>query len=113
MGNDNLKTESNNANVLLGAGFVYLVECSSGSWDSYHWWVGGIFEKQEDADKYAQSLNDENKRLKEVECSIKTPFEDMTDEEETEYYRWWNGNNDAMEWNGAKVKQYPINKPCT
>ncbi len=105
--------QSNNANVLLGDGFVYLVECSSGIWDSYHWWVGGIFEKQEDAEKYAQKLNDENKRLKELECPIKTPVEDMTDEEETEYYRWWNGNNDAMEWNGAKVKQYPVNKPCT
>jgi len=108
MENINLKTENINAK------FVYLVECSAGCWDSYHWWVGGIFENQEDADNYAHALNIENQRLLEVECPFKEPVEDMdlTEEEDDKYYRWWNDHNDAVEWNGAKVKQYPINNPA-
>jgi hypothetical protein len=94
---------------------VYLVECSAGSWDSYHWWVGGIFENQEDADKYVQALNAENKRLVEEECPFKGQIEDMnlTDEEDEIYYRWYSKHSDAMEWNGAKVKQYPLNNPAS
>jgi len=92
---------------------VYIVECSAGSWDDYRWWVGGIFESQEDADNYAHALNSENERLLKAECPFKEPVEDMdlTEEEDEQYYRWWNEHNNAKEWNGAKVKQYSINTP--
>lgn len=93
--------------------FVYIVECSSGSWDYYCWWIGGIFENPEDAEKYAQSLNEENERVLAIECPVdeELNIDDATDEEVKLYFDWAEANGKAKDWNGAKVKQYPLNKP--
>lgn len=93
--------------------FVYIVECSSGSYDSSEWWIDGIFEKKEDADKHAQELNDEKNRFKELDPPYRKKVEDMTNEELTEYMKWWDYKFDAMEFNGAIVKKYPLNKPAS
>lgn len=94
---------------------VYVVECSSGIWDEYHWWIDGIFENPEDAEKHAQSLNDENKRVLAIECPIQldedSNMDDATNEELKLYLDWAEVNSKAKEWNGAEVTQYPLNKP--
>lgn len=92
---------------------VYIVECSSGSWDYYCWWIGGIFENLEDAEKHAQSLNEENERVLAIECPIdkEANIFNATDEEAKLYFDWAEANDKARDWNGAKVKQYSMNKP--
>lgn len=38
---------------------VYVVNCSSGSWDCHQSWIGGIFKNFEDAEKLKDKLNQE------------------------------------------------------
>jgi hypothetical protein len=89
---------------------IYSVECSSGTWDDFRSWVAGIFDSKDKAEEYAKYLNENAKMLREVECPIKKPLEDMTEEDETKYYEWWDLTNDAMDFNGAKVKEYELNE---
>ena len=112
MKNVDLKNETPTfGNVLLPAGFVYVVECSSGSWDSFHWWIGGIFNEAKDAEELKDKLNAEAKRIKD-ECPVKGNTDDMSEEDEDKYWTYFSTNENAMEWNDAKVKEYPVNKPC-
>lgn len=90
---------------------IYVVECSSGSYDSYHWWIGGIFNEQKDAEVLKDQLNVEAKRIKD-ECPVKGNTDEMSEEEEDRYWEHFVSNQELMEWNEAKVREYPTNKPC-
>lgn len=90
---------------------LYVVECSSGSWDGFHWWVGGIFNEQKDAEALKDKLNAEAKRIKD-ECPVKGDPYEMNEEDEAKWEKYFVANETSMEWNEAKVKEYPINKPC-
>jgi len=98
-------------NVLLPDVFVYVVACSSGSWDSFHWWIGGIFNEPKDAEELKDKLNAEAKRIKD-ECPVKGNKDDMSEEDEDKYWTYFSSKENAMEWNDATVKEYPVNKPC-
>lgn len=87
---------------------IYLVECSSGSWDDYHSWVGGIFKTKEAAEMARDILNEKSKEVKD-RCPVKTKFEDMTDEEENIYWKY-KIENKEMDWNESVVKDYLLDK---
>lgn len=90
---------------------VYVVECSSGSWDSYHWWIGGITLDEQEAHKMCDALNAEAERIK-SECPYQgDPYgDDITAEEETAYWSYKMKYENEMEWSPAVVKEYPFNQ---
>ena len=91
---------------------IYVVRCSSGSWEESVWWIGGIFTKKEDAIKVAEKLNldMERKKATSAESPIKKSFEEMTEEELEIYDKWTQDRTDAEDWRGAKVLTYDLNK---
>ena len=89
---------------------VYIVECSSGSWDSYHSWISGIFENPQDAENLKTKLNDEYKRILD-ECPVKGNPDDMSDEDEIKYIEHFRKYPEYFrEWNEAEVKEYALNE---
>ncbi len=80
--------------------FVYLVQCSSGSWDSYHVWIAGVFDDEEKAFDLISELNDEAEAVK-----AKAP-----PEEEEEYMTYLVENETLMEWKEPKILTFPLNE---
>lgn len=104
---------SNSTKPVSATGLCYVVECSAGSYDDFHWWIAGIFLDAFDAEK----LKKEIETKIEIAKNIPSPFEEdklefLTDEQSDVYCKWWNDNNDAKEFNIAKVVEYPIGKSC-
>ncbi len=91
---------------------VYVIEVSSGSFDSYSWWIGGICDDIELANQIALELNENAERVrKECPVQVNDDCEDeMTDEQEKLYWRYHAQYNNEMEWNGAVVKEYSLNQ---
>jgi hypothetical protein len=88
---------------------IYVVECSSGSWGSYHWWIGGIFNNPQDAESVRDKLNAEAKAIiDEAPHKDKDP-DDLSDEEEREYMQHFSNRWSLREWRPAVVKKYPLN----
>ena len=87
----------------------YVVECDSGQYDDYRWWIAGIFEDVFAAEKLKQEI------LKEIEIlrNIEEPysFEDaieLTDEQFEVWEKWNNEHYQAEEFNEATVVEYPL-----
>jgi len=84
---------------------IYVVECSSGSYDSFHWWIGGIFTNKEDAEQAKDTLNEAAKKVRD-EAPKKTSRSTGTGSN-----KWWKykiKHPNEMEWSEAKVKEYPL-----
>ena len=47
-----------------------------------------------------------------VMSELESELEFLTEEQVGIYYKWWNENNDAQEFNSAKVVEYPFGKSC-
>lgn len=88
---------------------IYVVSCSSGSYDSFQWWIGGIFDDLKMAEDVRDSLNQLAKTVQNA-CPIKY-HEDMTDEDDDKYWLYFAKNQLMMEWSDAEVKEYPLNTP--
>ncbi len=87
----------------------YVVQCNSGQYDDYRWWIAGIFEEPFAAEKLKQEI------LKEIEIlrNIEEPysFEDaieLTDEQYEVYFKWRQETYQAEEFNEATVVEYPL-----
>ena len=87
----------------------YVVQCNSGQYDDYRWWIAGLFEDAFAAEKLKQEI------LKEIEIlrNIEEPysFEDaieLTDEQFEVWEKWSEEQDDAQEFNGVTVVEYPL-----
>ena len=87
----------------------YVVQCNSGQYDDYHWWIAGIFEDVFAAEKLKQEI------LKEIEIlrNAEAPYEfsdinDITEEQYTVWQKWNNEYYQAEEFNEATVVEYPL-----
>lgn len=89
---------------------MYIIECSSGSFDSYSNWVGGVFSDKNKAQAEVDRLTAEAKRIVE-ECPIKGNPEEFTDEEDEKYLHYWAKHQKAFEWSHPEIKEVEINKP--
>jgi len=89
----------------------YVVECSSGQYDDYRWWISGIFDNAFDA----ESLKKEIDKNIEIVRNIPEPFElnidEVSDEQYEVYSKWQTENMHANEFNSSQVVEYPFNKP--
>ena len=106
---ENLAECGNKSKPLLATGLCYVVECSAGSYDDYHTWIAGIFLDAIDAEKLKTEITTKN----EIEKNTPAPYteeqlEFLTDEQSDKFYKWWNDNNEANEFNSAKVVEYPF-----
>ena len=91
----------------------YVVECSAGCYDDYHTWIAGIFPDAVDAEKLKEEITNKVEISKNIPCPFdEDNLEFLTDEQNDIYYKWWNDNNDANEFNSAKVVEYPFGKSC-
>lgn len=81
---------------------VFVVACSSGSHDSYCWWIGGIFGNLQDAEDLKDKLNAKAEAIQKL-CP---PF----DEDSEEYWDYLIANEKYMEWGGANVLEFPFNE---
>ena len=105
--------KGNKSKPLLATGLCYVVECSAGSWDDYHTWIAGIFPDAFSAER----LKDEITNKVEIAKNIPAPYKEedlefLTEEQNDIFHKWWNENNDAYEFNSAKVNEYPFGKSC-
>ena len=85
----------------------YVVECNSGQYDDYRWWIAGIFEEPLAAEKLKQEI------IKEIEIIRNTeePYnidEELTEEQYNIWDKWSNENYKAEEFNGVNVVEYPL-----
>lgn len=111
-----MSVENKNGNFakpMLATGLCYVVECSAGCYDDYHSWIAGIYLDAFDAEKLKTEITTKIEIQKNIPCPFdENQLEFLTDEQNDVYYKWWNDNNDATEFNSARVVEYPIGKPC-
>ena len=109
----NTAENGNKSKPLLATGLCYVVEYSSGCYDDYHWWIAGIFPDAIDAEKLKEEITNKIEITKNIPCPFdEDNLEFLTDEQSDIYYKWWNDNNNANEFNSAKVVEYPFGKSC-
>ena len=107
------ENNGNSTKPLLATGLCYVVECSAGRYDDYHTWIAGIFPDAIDAEKLKEEITNKIEISKNIPCPFdEDNLEFLTDEQNDIYYKWWNDNNDANEFNSAKVVEYPFGKSC-
>lgn len=84
----------------------YVVQCNSGQYDDYRWWIAGIFEEPFAAEKLKQEI------LKEIEIirNLKPPHNNRfpTKEQEQAMFKFEIDLIAAEEFNGATVVEYPL-----
>ncbi len=88
---------------------VYVIICESGHWDSYHTWVGGVFDDETKAQNECDKMNNYAKQVQDS-CPVKKHENDMSDEESEIFNTWWIRNQTYTEWGPAKVVPYTLNK---
>ena len=112
---------------------IYVVECSSGEWDGYHTWIGGIFDTNELAEQCVIDINEEVRIIKENAPPDPDEIYEKKEEELTEsefdawcmsednnmyelndaFYEYLSSTsniNNAMDWNSATIKVFNVNE---
>jgi hypothetical protein len=85
-----------------GKTFVYIVESNSGSFDSHHSFITGVFDNEEDANELAE-------RLDQKAADLYNLYKYDDDEGEDRYLEEYSKNPTIMEWNGSKVLKTEMN----
>ncbi|MEY3501721.1 MAG: hypothetical protein RL308_3394 [Bacteroidota bacterium] len=92
----------------------YVVQSSAGEHDDYRWWIEGIFNNPFDAENLKDIINN----TMEIYKNLPEPFlqdansKGWTMAQHFEYDNWHSYNSIAIEFNGAKVVEYPFGKSC-
>ena len=87
----------------------YVVECNSGQYDDYRWWIAGIFEEPFAAEKLKQEILKEIEILRNTEAPYEFEYiDDLTDEQYDIWYKCSEEQDDAQEFNGITVVEYPL-----
>jgi len=88
----------------------YVVECSSGQHEDYHWWIAGIFDDACTAEVLKIAID----KTVEITKNIPQPFDInqyLTDKQWEAYDKWNTENYQSEQFNSSKVVEYPFNKP--
>lgn len=87
----------------------YVVECNSGQYDDYRWWIAGIFEEPFAAEKLKQEILKEIEILRNTEAPYEFEYiDDLTDEQFEVWEKWSNKHYQAEEFNEATVVECPL-----
>lgn len=94
---------------------IYVVQASSGDWESYHKWVVGVFDNLRMANTLKNTLDAKAEKIK-SECPIKYSHDlitsqVMSEEDETIYWDYYTLHQTEMEWVGVRIKECDLNIP--
>lgn len=95
---------------------LYLVKCSAGSWDSYHEWIGGVFDNIDLANDLINELKEKTNLIK-SNAPENPDYENYNEdnwniyEKKYEVYQdyYFKHQND-MEYNGSVIIPYNLNE---
>lgn len=90
---------------------VYALECSSGSWDGHTTWTDGIFSSIDEANTRKEKLNAKANYIKNNRPFKDKITDEMTEEEEAIYDRYYAKNELFMGWEEPNIKEYILNQP--
>lgn len=100
--------------------YIYVIECSFGSWDTSYSSIGGIFYNVKEAKKTLKDINKigkiNAKKYSNMLHSDNHPFEDESkdfDNQSKEFKEWdelFSSLGTWFEFNQAKVIKYEVNK---
>ena len=85
---------------------VFIVECSAGLHDDWHWWIDGVYNNIEKAEKRKVKIEANVKEIQD-KCPIQY-HDDMTEDDEHKYYLYLAKHPNEMEWYGCKVNEYKL-----
>lgn len=87
----------------------YVVECSSGQYEDFSWWIAGIFEDPFAAEKLKTEILREIQTIKDIEPPFNIEnINNFTEEQYDIYYNWQLERNKAEEFNEARVVEYTV-----
>jgi hypothetical protein len=112
---NNSSNEAENGNKskpLLATGFCYVVECSAGQYDDYHWWIAGIFDNAFDAENLKREIDKNIEIVRNIPEPFALDMDNLTEKEYIAYDKWSGDHYEAWEFNSAKVVEYPFGKSC-
>jgi len=94
---------------------IYVVQASSGEYDSYHEWVVGVFDNLRMANTLKNTLDAKAEKIK-SECPIKystnlTTSQVMSEEDEKIYWDYYTLHQTEMEWVGVRIEECNLNIP--
>jgi hypothetical protein len=88
---------------------IYVVQASSGDWESYHEWVVGVFNNLRMANTLKNTLDAKAEKIK-SEC----PFQysdDLSEEDSSIYWDYYSLHETEMEWCGVRIEECDLNIP--
>jgi hypothetical protein len=88
---------------------IYVVQASSGEWESYHEWVVGVFDNLRMANTLKNTLDAKAEKIK-SECPIKYS-DDLSEEDEKIYWDYYTLHQTEMEWVGVRIEECDLNIP--
>jgi hypothetical protein len=87
---------------------VYVVQCSSGSYEDYHWWIAGIFFEATAAEELKSKIEADIETAKNSPPPFDEDSEFLTDEQKDVLANWLYENDRALDFNAVKVVEYQI-----
>jgi hypothetical protein len=88
---------------------IYVVQASSGDWESYHEWVVGVFDNLRMANTLKNTLDAKAEKIK-SECPIKYS-DDLSKEDSSIYWDYYSLHQTEMEWGGVRIEECDLNIP--
>lgn len=96
---------------------IYVVQASSGDWESYHEWVVGVFDNLRMANTLKNTLDAKAEKIK-SECPIKyselknnISLFDLSEEDSSIYWDYYTLHQTEMEWAGVRIQECDLNIP--
>jgi hypothetical protein len=87
---------------------IYVLKEESGTWDSYHWWIAGLFTKKEDAEIHQLTLLTKATEIK-LACP-EYPGEDATEEQEDLYWNYHAKHGTYIDSYKVSIMEIPENQ---
>jgi len=90
---------------------VYLVECSSGTYDTYFTWIDSIWDDRDNAISRTKEIKDKREKDLKEECPIdeSIPFDELTEDQLEAISEWQNRGWDAQELHDPVIIEKEMN----
>ena len=98
---------------------IFIVDCSSGEWDSYHSWVDSLHETKKDAEARVKKIVADRDKFLNTPCPLKkdprtmsheesmifweTTYSNLSEKEQKKYNDWDIKREDYEEWHMPKI----------
>lgn len=107
-----LKTDARLLKTDVSDRMCYVVECSAGQYDDFHWWISGIFDNAFDAENLKREIDKNIEIVRNIPEPFSLDMENLTEEQYIAYDKWSGDHYEADDFNSSKVVEYPFGKSC-